>query len=493
MKKQTARVAAGLVALSMVAAACGGSDDASDDGDDAATSEDAETEADDADGDSEDDAMEDDAMEDDGSDDGAEASGDAVTISYWLWDNNQQPFYQECADNFSAANPNIEIEITQFGWGDYWDGITAGFATGDVPDVFTDHLARYPEFVDSGVLLPLNEMIERDNVPTDIYQEGLAELWVAPNGDRYGLPKDFDTVALVVNEDKLDGSGLTTDDLQNLDWNPDDGGSFEAAIAALSVDSNGVRGNEDGFDASSVAQYGYVSNTVYADAYSQTGWSAFTGGNDWQFLDTNPWGTEYFYDQPAFTETIEWWSSLVEKGYMPDSETLSGTGADTIFADGTAATMTDGSWKIGTWTSTEGVTPAFVPTPIGPSGQRASMYNGLADSITTASEHPDEAFEWVKYLGSEECQSIIGSGAVVFPAIPAATAIAEQAHADNGVDVSAFTVHVNEGTTFLFPITIEGSEVQTTMGNAIDSVMRGEGDVNTIIDANTEINELIAG
>ena len=121
------------------------------------------------------------------------------------------------------------------------------------------------------------------------------------------------------------------------------------------------------------------------------------------------------------------------------------------------------------------------------------MYNGLADSITTASPHPAEAFEWVKYMASAECQEVIGAGAVVFPAIPSATAIAQEAHAANGVNVEAFTVHVDEGTTFLFPITIESADVNTIMGNAIDSVMRGEGDVSGIIAANDEINELIAG
>ena len=480
MKKTTAKVAASVAALSLVAAACGGSDDADSTADEPAAGEETTDEGGTA-------------AEEESGEPAPEASGDAVTIDYWLWDNNQQPFYEECAANFTAANPNIEVAVTQFGWGDYWDGITAGFATGDVPDVFTNHLARYPEFVDVGVLLPLNDMIEAEGVATDIYWEGLADLWVAPNGDRYGLPKDFDTVALVVNENSLEGSGLTLDDLSALDWNPDDGGSFEAAIAALSIDTNGVRGNEDGFDASSVESYGFVSNTVYADSYSQTGWSAFTGGTGWEFLDANPWGTEYFYDDERFTSTIAWWRTLVEKGFMPDSETLSGSGADTIFADGTAATMVDGSWKIGTWTTTEGVAGAFVPTPIGPSGSRASMYNGLADSITTASEHPAEAFQWVKYMASAECQDIVGGGAVVFPAIPEATAIAQEAHAANGVNVEAFTVHVDEGTTFLFPITIEGSEIQTIMGNAIDSVMRGDSDVSAIVSANDEINELIGG
>ncbi|MEL6894342.1 MAG: extracellular solute-binding protein, partial [Actinomycetota bacterium] len=302
-----------------------------------------------------------------------------------------------------------------------------------------------------------------------------------------------DTVSLVVNEDLLDGSGLTTADLQDLDWNPDDGGTFEAAIAALSVDSNGVRGNEDGFDPTSVATYGYISNSGYADAYSQTGWSAFFGGNDFEYLDTNPWGTVYNYDSPEFLEGMAWWRSLVEKGYMPDSETLAGSGADTIFADGGAATMTDGSWKIGTWTGPDfSGTASFVPTPVGPSGQRSSMYNGLADSITTASQHPDEAYAWVQYMASPACQNVIGGGAVVFPAIPEATAVAQEAHASNGVNVEAFTVHVNDGTTFLFPISIEGSEVQNQVGTTLDAFMRGEADEQAIIDVNAAINDLIA-
>ncbi|MEM9746139.1 MAG: sugar ABC transporter substrate-binding protein [Actinomycetota bacterium] len=483
MRKRTARAAAGLVALSMVAAACGSDDDgdAADDGDDASASE----------ADAGDDAGDDEAMDEDEGEDAAPA-GDGPTLDYWLWDNNQQPFYQECAANFTEQT-GININVVQLGWGEYWDGLTAGFATGDVPDVFTNHLAQYPSFVDSGVLVPLNDFVEADGVDVGIYADGLADLWVAPDGSRYGLPKDFDTISLVVNQDALADAGLTMDDLANLDWNPEDGGTFESTIAALSVDSNGVRGNEDGFDAGSVETYGYISNTGYADAYSQTGWSAFTATTGWDYLDTNPWGTVYNYDQPEFTDTMLWWASLIEKGYMPDSETLAGSGADTIFADGGAATMTDGSWKIGTWTGPDATFAVdFAPTPIGPNGGRASMFNGLADSITTASENPDEAWEWVKYLGSAECQDIIGAGGVVFPAIPSATALAEQAFADKGADVSAFTIHVDEGTTFLFPISIEGAEVQNIVGTAIDAVMRGEGDAQTLIDANAEINDLIA-
>ena len=71
---------------------------------------------------------------------------DSVTIEYVLWDTNQLPHYQTCADNFMAENEGITIEIEQLGWDDYWTAITTGFISGDAPDVFTNHLAKYPEF-----------------------------------------------------------------------------------------------------------------------------------------------------------------------------------------------------------------------------------------------------------------------------------------------------------------------------------------------------------
>ena len=53
-----------------------------------------------------------------------------------------------------------------------------------------------------------------------------------------------------------DSAGLTAEQMANLDWNPQDGGSYEKAIAHLTVDKNGVRGDEAGFDKNNVAVYG---------------------------------------------------------------------------------------------------------------------------------------------------------------------------------------------------------------------------------------------
>src|SRR5690606_27555066 len=165
-----------------------------------------------------------------GSDD-ASATGGAQ-ISYWLWDSNQQPAYQQCAEDF-AAEHDITVTIEQFGWADYWQGLTTGFASDTAPDVFANHLSYYPEFVAQGQLLGISERIEGDGLDLSIYQDGLADLWQDEEGERYGLPKDFDTVALFYNEQMAADAGLTAESLAELEWNPDDGGTFEQAVAAL--------------------------------------------------------------------------------------------------------------------------------------------------------------------------------------------------------------------------------------------------------------------
>src|SRR5689334_17150217 len=73
-------------------------------------------------------------------------SGDSASgkqITYWLWDTNQQPAYQQCADDF-AAESGITVKIEQYGWADYWKNLTTGFASGTAPDVFADHLSYFP-------------------------------------------------------------------------------------------------------------------------------------------------------------------------------------------------------------------------------------------------------------------------------------------------------------------------------------------------------------
>ncbi|WP_299037573.1 sugar ABC transporter substrate-binding protein [uncultured Pseudokineococcus sp.] len=411
------------------------------------------------------------------------------TLTYWMWDSAQLPAYQQCAEQFEADNPDVDVVIEQFGWDDYWDKLFTAFVSNSAPDVFVDHTSRYADYATRGLLQPLDDLVERDGVDLSVYVEGTTDLWVGPDGSRYGLPKDFDTVGVFYNAEMMADAGYAPEDLWELDWNPEDGGSYEELIARLTVDRNGVRGDEPGFDKTSVATYGLALEGA-GEGFGQTEWSMYTGATGWTHTDQPLWGTEYQYDDPRFQATIAWWRGLVDKGYMPPlAQTVGGSVDQQLQAD-RYAMATQGSWNINNLTRLQGIELGTFPTPVGPSGERAAMFNSLADSISTSSPRKGAAWAWVKHLGTVECQSVVARGGVVLPARTEVVAEAEQTLAATGVDIKAFTVHVEEGTTIPVPITENGAEVNAIMGPAMDRVVGSTAPVESLVEANERVNRL---
>ncbi|WP_425953361.1 ABC transporter substrate-binding protein [Xylanimonas sp. McL0601] len=414
----------------------------------------------------------------------------AVTLTYRLWDSLQQPAYEECAAAFHKANPNITVKITQTGWEDYWTTLQADFVAGTAPDVFTDHVTWFPQFASQGQILDLSDKIKADNLDMSIYQDKLVDVWTGQKGEQYGLPKDWDTIGLVYNADMMKDAGYTADDLAKLDWNPQDGGSFEKLVAHLTVDENGVRGDEPGFDKTKIKTYGYGLNGS-GGAFGQSEYSEFAVSDGWKYVNKNPWGDEFYYSDPKLKETLGWLRSFVEKGYSPTLEIIkSSSGMLDPLSAGKYAMAADGDWNANSYASAKGLKVGFAPTPIGPTGKRASMFNGLADSIWAGSKHPDEAWKWVKFLGSADCQDLVAAHAVVFPAIKTSTDKAFEAFKAKGMDLSGFLVQVQDGTTFIPPIADHWGDVQTTMTEATDSIFSLKSDVDVLDKANEKVNAL---
>jgi multiple sugar transport system substrate-binding protein len=400
-------------------------------------------------------------------------------ISYWLWDANQTPAYQACADEFAKTNPDIKVNIVQQGWGDYWTGITTGFVSGTAPDVFTNHLAKYPEFAASAQLVDIQPWVERDGVDKSIYLNGLPELW-GRDGAQFGLPKDWDTIALAYNKEMIAAAGITEEEINNMTWNPEDGGTFAEIIAKLTLDANGNNALSADFDAENVVQYGFLQNGT-GGAYGQTEWSWLTNTTGWTHTD-GLYATKYNYDDPRFINTIQFLADLMKKGISPGIAELQGLGSMAMFQGKQGAIRAGGSWEIGDVLKADFET-AFAPIPTGPEG-RKSMFNGLADSIWVGSQNQEAAWEWVKFAASPTCADIVGSFAVVFPAIQSGVDATVAKRLEQGVNVAAFADLVStEGATFLFPVTDYASQVGDIMTKAMDRIYLGEDTAANVIPA----------
>ena len=367
---------------------------------------------------------------------------------------------------------------------------TAGalVVAGTAPDVFTDHLAKYPEFAAKEQLVDIQPYVDADQVDLSVYLGQLADLW-ARDGKRFGLPKDWDTIAIVYNQDALDAAGVTVDELNSATWDLETGGTFQELIAKLSIDENGNNGLSPDFDPTKVKQYGFIMDGN-GGAYGQTQFSWLTATTGWQFND-GLYATKYYYDDPRFIATNQWIADMMKKGYMMPLELTTSLGASAAFNSGQGALHGNGSWMIGSFADGATFPFGFARLPQGPEG-RKSMFNGLADSIWVGTKHPAEAWQWVKFAASQECADKVGEFGVVFPAQQSAVDKALAAYEAKGLDVSAFTLQATEPDgTFLFPVTDHASEIVAIMDPAMASVLLGQASAEEVFPkANEEVNAL---
>jgi multiple sugar transport system substrate-binding protein len=317
---------------------------------------------------------------------------------------------------------------------------------------------------------------------------GIAEIYQIDDA-RYGLPKDWDTIGLVINKQAAADAGVDDATLQDLTWNPGDGGTFEEVIAKLTVDKAGKRGDEPGFDKGNVAVYGFLPE--WADgSQGQNLWGNLAQSNGFTYADKNPFGTSFHYDDPKLAETIEWMASLADKGYAPPFDQQSTLSRLEVLQAGTGAMTSMGSFNQLMFKDAA-ADYTFAPLPTGPEGRKSAI-NGLSDAMYAGGKHKDQAWEWIKYLASADCQTVVGDTGVVFPANKEASDASVAARAELGLDASVFLSYSEDPNgTFLIPITYNGAEMSQIVQDAIQSVALGTNDAETALaDANAKVNAL---
>lgn len=425
---------------------------------------------------------------------GSSGEGDGAAagqVTWWTWDDKQAASYAKCETPFEEANPDIDVKIEQYAWDDYWTKLTAGFVGGNAPDAFQNHPSYYPEFADQGQLLALNDLIASSDFTMDQYAVGLSTWAEYKDGNTYGLPKDWSTMALYYNTDMLTEAGLTADDMAELTWNPTDGGTFEEVVARLTVDEAGVRGDEPGFDKDNVAVYG-MSSLAGGGINGQETWAQFAPTTGWTLADEPNWPTTFQYSDPEYVATAEWIMGLIDKGYTPGFGEVTLGQAEQL-GSGTVAMTQSGSWNVTTFNNLDGVTVGLAPSVVGPGGKRAALSGSMADSIWTGTDVPEATWAWISYLGTEECQTLAGADGTFLPSIPAAMEASEASLLEQGVDLSAFTIHLTDGTLWEAPLYSGGTELESTIAPLSDSFWSGDAETSVFEQMDAKSKEILAG
>ncbi|GAA1722198.1 sugar ABC transporter substrate-binding protein [Fodinicola feengrottensis] len=391
---------------------------------------------------------------------GAGGGSAAGTINWWTWDEKQAQAYQVCANAFEKANPGATVKISQYDVVDYFTKLTAGFVAGNAPDAFQDSVQYFQAYANQHQLLPLDDFISKNHFDMTKYSVGVSS-WKFTDGKQYALPLDWAAAGIYYNKALLTKAGYTDKDIQSLNWNPDNGGTFDKMVAHLTVDNKGVRGDQPGFDKNHVATFGAGAMGTN-DFSGQTTWNALVSTLGWTQGDKSTWPSTFHYSDPRFVKTMDYIRSLADRGYAPKFGEFSGSNGQNTISDidllGSAkvALEESGSWSAGEFAKLPTVKVGIAPVPYGPDGKTRKMTsNSNGNNIWAGTKNPDLTWKWVSYMGSAECQTAAGKSGTFFPSIPSAMDATAKTLAAQGIDLSVYTAYEKDGN--LFPAVVYGN------------------------------------
>ncbi|GAA0245582.1 sugar ABC transporter substrate-binding protein [Saccharothrix mutabilis subsp. mutabilis] len=317
---------------------------------------------------------------------GAGSDGGPVTLTYAIWDKDQQPAMEKIAQEYTKAHPNVTVKVQLTANKEYWTKLQTAVTGGSAPDVFWMNGPRIGLYASQGVLQPLDERISAAGVDTAAYPKSLVDLYTF-EGKKYGLPKDYDTIGLWYNKALFDAAGVKHPDAT---WTWDD---LKAAAAKLTDPAKG----QYGIAAPADSQANYY-NTIF-----QAGGTVIA-----------PDGKKSGFGDPEAVEGLKFWVDLIKSGSSPTVQQMSDTEPTQLFSSGKVAMYYGGSWEANGFAKNADLTGKVDVAPLPKGKKEAVVIHGLANVAYAKSKNPEEAADFAVFASGKQAQQIQAeAGAVI--------------------------------------------------------------------------------
>ncbi|MBU3218377.1 extracellular solute-binding protein [Clostridium estertheticum] len=320
----------------------------------------------------------------------SDTSGKPVTLTYQIWDKNQQSGMQAIADSFHKLNPNITVKVEVTPWDQYWPKMEAGASSGTLPDVFWMHSNNFFEYANAGMLMDLTDTIKNSkDVKMSNFPKSLTDSYTL-KGKVYAMPKDYDTIALWYNKTMFDKKGIAYPD-GTWDWN-----KYLEVAKKLTDPSKGVYGcvapSDDG--------QGY-----YDLVYQNNGYIL------------SPDKKKSGFGLAATKQAIQWDVDLSRKYKVsPTQQQFADTSFTTYFESGKAAMGLFGSWMVSEFKANDYVSKNCNVAVIPKGKTKATIINGLGNAVSAKTKHPVEALKFENFLGTKAANTIQSEKGAAIPA-----------------------------------------------------------------------------
>ncbi|MEW1953091.1 extracellular solute-binding protein [Terrabacter sp. NPDC080008] len=294
--------------------------------------------------------------------------------------------------------------------------LSQGFSSGAPPDLFFTDAKVFPSYAKAGDLVPYGDQLE---MKSDFYDH-LVDTFTY-GGKFYCAPKDFSTLALVINTDLWERAGLSHEH-----W-PQSWTDLETVARKLTsgtVKGLVIDGTHDGVGPFMKQAGGWIVNA------DQTKMTADTPGNLAGLTEVQRLLASGTTSYPTGVGAASGAEAL---GQGKAAMAIEGPSAKSVFRN---------SYPNLRWQAAE--------LPAGPAARGTLMFTQCY-GVAAASKHQAAAIDLVKYLSTEEPALTLAKGLGVMPAIKSAAAAYKGAYPSDAAFIAG--VSYAQG-----PVTVAGME-----------------------------------
>lgn len=391
----------------------------------------------------------------------AGSDDEEVTLTMTMWETYEQEGMEKIAEAFEAEHENIDVNIEVTPWSQYWVKLEAASTGGTAPDIVTMLSSEFYNYASNDQLLDLSDLVDNGDVNLSNYREEITELYTVED-TLYAVPKDIDSMGLWYNKALFDEAGVPY---------PDETWTWETFLEAAKTLTN----EEEGI-------YGFAAPNT-----GQDGYNSFIFQNGGQVMSDDRESS--MANDPNTVEALQWFVDLSTKEKVsPTDDQLSENDAVTRFQSGKLAMIVQGSWMCNQFRENEYVRENCDVAVLPKGKQNATQMNGKGYAISSHTEHPEEAKEFMTFLASEEAMQI---QAEYGTAIPAYNGL-EQAWVDaiDTFNAQAFVDELDYG--YMKPYSKATKQAETAFSEGLREAFNGTKQVSELTPAiEDEVNVIL--
>lgn len=284
---------------------------------------------------------------------------------------------------FEAAHPGIKVEAVRMGYDDLRDKLVATAATGTGPDLARIDIIWNPSLAAAGLLEDLDDYPGFTDILDEVYPGPLSTTFLG--GAYYGLPLTTNTQVYIYDRHAFDAAGVSV---------PTTFDEFATVTRRLTQR-----------DGDTVVRYGYDMGGPWA--WNLLGWIWSNGGD---VTDPQITRASGYLDSPQTVAALDAISEWTADGILAPNMVGEGFDQWGSFVRNIVPARQDGPW-FARWLEEENpdFDPGFALMPHGPDGQSTSIVGGENIVMTSGSRNKEAAWEFMKFMLSEEAQGILAA------------------------------------------------------------------------------------